>query len=530
MDKGELINNIKSKYILDCIFNYIKDKNFQLKLFLYSKKFQLKFGINLNILKEIYLQKIDFDLDKYLYHFYLFYNDHLSIEYNNFLKEKKLNKEIIESIIYDIFENKEIKDIDEEDVDKINNNEKLINIESPLFNILSKTKNFSKIFTIYIKQTIIDEYKLKENYIKFFENLNKLDIKYTSIYYRLKDINKLGYLKEININFNKIKRLKIQIGYAFKNKDIKNSNAEIIVKNFFDTLFSFNNIENNLIYLDINFTKYEVKSELFEKINNFKSLRYLYLKNIYFKKNFIFKLNELKLLSLQSCKNVKLSSGKLKELNISLINTRNINLLNKVNLKELNKLEFHWNKISNIDILKKVNLKELKELYLTWNNISNINVLEKVNFKDLKILNLFGNEISDINLLEKVNFKELKKLDLSDNGISDITILEKVNFKELKELYLNFNGISDITILEKVNFKELKELDLSFNKISDIHILEKVNFKELKELNLFCNNISDIIILEKVQFEKLEIFDLRHNKISDKNSIKQKLKIKRLNI
>ena len=32
MENGELINNIKSKHILNYIFNYIEDKNFKDKL------------------------------------------------------------------------------------------------------------------------------------------------------------------------------------------------------------------------------------------------------------------------------------------------------------------------------------------------------------------------------------------------------------------------------------------------------------------------------------------------------------------
>ena len=191
MDNDELINNIKSKYILNYIFNYIKDKNYKDKLFLYSKKYQVKFDIKLIGLKESYLKKINFDLDKYLYTKpNLFKKDSLEKEYNNFLLENKLNKERFENIISDIYENKEIKDIEEEDVDKIKDHEKLINIESPLFKILSKTKNFKKSFIIYISQRIIDEYKLKDEYIKIFEELNNLNINYASIFYNLKDITK----------------------------------------------------------------------------------------------------------------------------------------------------------------------------------------------------------------------------------------------------------------------------------------------------------------------------------------------------
>ena len=78
----------------------------------------------------------------------------------NFWKKTK-SKEKIDNFIYKIFNEKKIKDREEEVVDKIVENEKLINIESPLFNILSKTKNFGKVFTIYISQTIIDKYKVE---------------------------------------------------------------------------------------------------------------------------------------------------------------------------------------------------------------------------------------------------------------------------------------------------------------------------------------------------------------------------------
>ena len=88
---------------------------------------------------------MNFDLDKYLYvkpnSFKKYF---FTKEYNKFLMEKKVNKKKLENIIYNIFENEEIKDIDEEDVDKIKDHEKLINIESPLFKILSKTKILEK--------------------------------------------------------------------------------------------------------------------------------------------------------------------------------------------------------------------------------------------------------------------------------------------------------------------------------------------------------------------------------------------------
>ena len=43
------------------------------------------------------------------------------------------------------------------------NEENYINIDSPFFKILSKTKIFNEIFTIYISQKNIDKYKLEDD-------------------------------------------------------------------------------------------------------------------------------------------------------------------------------------------------------------------------------------------------------------------------------------------------------------------------------------------------------------------------------
>ena len=40
-----------------------------------------------------------------------------------------------------------------------------------------------------------------------FDKLNNENINYASIFYKLEYPNKINYLKEMNINFNKIKRL-----------------------------------------------------------------------------------------------------------------------------------------------------------------------------------------------------------------------------------------------------------------------------------------------------------------------------------
>ena len=61
--------------------------------------------------------------------------------------------------------------------------------------------------------------------------------------------NKINYLKEININFNKIKKLRLK--FDIYNNDKDDNTAQNEIKNFFEILFSFDNIENNLINLYI---------------------------------------------------------------------------------------------------------------------------------------------------------------------------------------------------------------------------------------------------------------------------------------
>ena len=148
MDTQDLINNIKSTYIAENIFDYINDKNFNIKLFFYSKKYQKKFDIKLIELKEKYLSKIGFYINDYLD--YSYEDSDLSKKYDDFLEKKNINKEKLENMIYDIYEYKTIKSIDEEDLGQLKNSfiEEKINIDSPLFNLISKTKYFEKIYNL----------------------------------------------------------------------------------------------------------------------------------------------------------------------------------------------------------------------------------------------------------------------------------------------------------------------------------------------------------------------------------------------
>ena len=91
----------------------------------------------------------------------------------NFCWKKKINKKKFEEIIYEILENKQEK--------KDKKDEIFIDIDSPLFEIISKINNFGNNYTIYISQRNIDN--SKNEYITIFDKLNKSNIKYLSIFY-----------------------------------------------------------------------------------------------------------------------------------------------------------------------------------------------------------------------------------------------------------------------------------------------------------------------------------------------------------
>ena len=502
---------IKSLYVLKDIFAYIRNENFPEKLFIHSKYFQKKLDLKFAYYKGKYLQKIGFDISEYLYIAQEKYKkDILTQNFNNFFVKKKFKKEEIKNMIFEVLDNEKPKYA-----------QKLINIDSPLFEIVFKTRNFSNYYTIYISQKNIDENKMKDIYINFYDKLNKSN-KFSSIFFRYKDKKAINYLKEFNVDFNKIKRLSLI-------QDSQGNEGDNDM--FFNTFFSFNKIENNLIYLNICFNVLiSVDTGLFKKINNFKSLRYLYLKNIKFSLLTI-KLDNLIVLSLQNVKGLNISDiicNKLEKLDFTYSN--NSELLNDINveeLKELKELNLNNNNIDGYDngVLEILNCKKLEKLNLSFNKIKWINgeKSKKVFCKELKVLKLNYNSITDINgFFENVKYEKLQLLDLDNNAIEKIDSFEKANFKELKELIFSYNIITDISVLSKIKLEKLEKLNLAFNKISNMDILEKCNFKELKELYLNYNynypyNISDIKILSK--FKKIEILRLDNNGISNINSL-----------
>ena len=172
MENKELLTKLKSKYLILTIFEYIKDDNIMLKLFVKSKYFQKKIDVDLFDYQQIFFNKNKFDFRDYFSTFDLYYDD--PEKYNkDELKNKIKDKAIILQIDIKSIEKYVVKFYKK--YGKNLNYENKINIDifSPFFLELSKNEFFKNIFIIPISMRIIEKFNLQNEYIKAFEGINK---------------------------------------------------------------------------------------------------------------------------------------------------------------------------------------------------------------------------------------------------------------------------------------------------------------------------------------------------------------------
>ena len=389
MENQELIDKIKSKYLLENIFKYIPNINFKLSLFFYSKSFQEKCSIKLENYKEKFIERMNgYDISEFLYS-KVYKKDYLKKKYEKFLLEKRFKAKQFEKFLYSFLENEKINE------QKIiqDKSEIIINIDSPLLEVLSKTKNFEKKYTINISQLDIDKFNLKQDYITYFNKLNQSNIKFYSLLYQIDDLNKMNYLGELNIDFKKIKKLTIE-SRGDKNNCFSNIKQ---IKKF----LGFFSMSNNLIYLNINldFGNFKEDYGFFEKINNCKLLNYLYVKNLHYNKQFSIKLKYLKILSLRNCYDLQIENIFCDILEIlDFSNSRRITFKCKNN--------------------QCINLNKLKELDLSYSHFD-LKQLKYLNCNNLEVLKLESNQITNIKITEERGFD--KREDMMDikQGLSN---------------------------------------------------------------------------------------------------------------
>ena len=358
-----LLGKLKSTFILQKILGFIKDKKVILKLFVHSKSLQNKLGIKLMDYQKVFFKNLYFEN-------YLCFN--ISCDNNddiNFDKDKLKNtlKDDLLKIKFDyknIINNKEYliyyfqkyyKELNEEGIDKMKENKILIDIYSPFFETLSETEFFSKLFNINIlPKIIIKKYNLTNDYINYFEKLNKIKSEFSSISIYNGGKDDFNDLNEYRINSNNLNNLIIFILNLNNNFSFYFNCKDEILKNM------------RSLRVDAKFIKHkEILTDSFENINNLKSLEELQLNDLIFKNTLTIKLYDLKKLYICNCKNISFDENK--PYNIEILELNNSEIIEPKVLFNFPKLKkyfinnifgkYNWN-ISIFDIIK--NTKYLK--------------------------------------------------------------------------------------------------------------------------------------------------------------------------
>ncbi len=450
---NSILHKIKSQYIIRIVFSYIdyENKNFSLKLFNHSKIFQKKLGMGLCNYQEKFFKEKGVLLPKYLsfknntkqyYNLKKYDKEILKKKLKNVLSKNKFDeKDLLQYLInyYDnLFQNKDI----------LKEDENIIDIYSPFFEVLSKEKFFKDLFIIPINIKNIKQYKLKDDYISAFKQLNSV---YPKLNLTYSDINDINYLKDLEINFNLIESLIIEPeddNYIYNNNSI------------FSVISSLPNLKDNLIYLEVKGTIKEYSKYNFndgsipddndqDKINDFKSLKVLKLTNFEFNNVLTLKISNLEELYLNNCKTIAFTDDACPNLKKLSLISNTIQSDIKIKCPVLNELQFYGDYCN---ILDYNSLTKLKNLFIEYCDIDKYTVspLEYVSFERSNF------KIEKENLRKLISVKTLRKIKIKLSEINDneIAKIEDKNYSVEELNIICYNQKTDCEILiYKVNFQ-----------------------------------------------------------------------------
>ena len=475
------IGKIKSKYILNGIFDYISNENYKLKLFIHSKELQDKYNIKIEykycLLKEhlkpkeyIKLDTINGKLDTN--YFYTNLNNLL-----NYINISLSESKQISQIIYEDFIKNERKEKNKSGgyTDYLST----IDIYSPFIEFaISNDYHF-----INIPLKDIEKYKLKDDYISFFkkENLPKK----LKVLISLRNSLQLEIIKDLNIDFSLVN----QLVFVFINSYSFDLNSK--TDPFFNLLYSLIKMPNqNLQVLDLYFdNQYKINDDIFSNwFNGLIQLKELKFKRLTFLDNFTINLPKLQILKLIYCVNVAINNK-----NVS----KNLKFLELVGtpLKNLNSFE----NLEDLEIIQTeestngIDFKSLKKLkYFKANNdylIDNIKFfpsIEKLNYSP-KYFKCY-NTVNENNILDIIiSNKSLKTI------ISEFYFLTD---SQLDSISKTNDTIEDITLL-RIQGQDY-DIQSFLKKFKNIHKL-RIENKEKGEIgeSLFSN--SNIITIEELE-------------------------------
>ena len=528
MDKPLLLEKITSKYIFQTIFSYIKFKNIKIHLFKYSKLLQKKIDLSLVDYKVNYIKNLNLPLYDYL--------DNTE----NFDKNYKYKKLKDDMIKYRFNMNDLLAYTDDLYQEYIKNNEipnpddliDTIDIYSPLFDPFSLKEFFEKFFFLKIPIKLIKNYNLLNDYIVAFDKLNKLNSNYPTLELQIKDGNDMEYLKRLNLNFTKLKKLTI---------DTEKDDGFISSYNcLYENLFTLPDIQHNLVSLEIeggkpqkdyNINSYSDEDEengeeededeeilkIFENLNKFESLEKLIMRNFVFQKTFTFKLNKLKELYLFDCLDIAFTENSCLNLKTLFLNSNSINIpVKSLTLPELENFEYSGNFMK----YSESNESEGEDGYEDEDNKNN-NLIDYESLKRLKFLN--------INISDFANYinSPLESVEICEGSYSNSNEEEKKMIENL----LSIRTLKIVKIqLYKISADEIKEIEGESKSIEELKLILDVNHNEYDLFNLQKKfpNLSSLEFVASNSYTKnfiIEIIEDTSFKV-DKLSISGRLYIK----
>ena len=482
MESLDLLQGIKSTYIIDNVFEYVENKSFKYKLLINSKKLQKLLKIDIQDYK-----KLSYEFTNYqnFSNFLLFTENSKSIkdlkeQFQKDIKNYKLSEEIFINDFSEIYFNKVYNNYkSKEEINKnILGNHLDIDIYSPFYESLKTKDIFEKLFAIHIPLRFIRGKNLKDDYIKAINDLYKYNPSFGSFHFELNEYNDydLTNFQDLNQNIKIMKKLIIDFAghrdnFFYESEIFKNK----IREKFFLNLFSNSNIKDNLLYLEI---KLKYPSELpefnYENLNDLKLLEELRLENLCSTKGFSLKLNNLKYLYLNQCQNILLSENS--SSNLIILNLfRDEGICNykgqKLKCPKLEKFKICFCKENYSNIFDFKSFQSLK-YFLRVNSNDFLELgnapLEKV-YISSKCPN-FSKEI-EIKILRKlIEIRTLKevKIDLEYMNNDDIEFIEGEN-QSVEKLIVNIRKEdlftdSEIILFNLQNkFPNLKEIYIHIN-------------------------------------------------------------------
>ena len=464
-----LIEKVKSKYILNTIFDYISNNDYKLKLFIHSKTLQNKFDLQIeyrySFLKEylsvkefILLDLINEKLDTN--YFYKNLNNILDFIHLNLEESKQISKIIYKNYIKEQTKNRKIY--------KYTDFLSTIDIYSPFIEFA----NSNDFHFINIPLDDIQKYNLKNDYISFFKKQNENDTK-MKILIRLKNAKQIDELNELNIDFSKI----YQLVFVYINNFYYSNSKDIKKDPFLNSIYSLINLPNNLEVLDLYFDKhYSIGDVYFPKwFNSLTNLKELKIRGLDFTSKLIISLPKLEIIILNFCENIdflhEIVDKNVKY--VELINTPLISM-NQHNFKNLEELKisksglYHINinfscltklkkySVSHLDLVEKISLFPLLEEFTFLPNPLYGSEYNNGRIFDLIISNKTLKKIT-IELPLLIN-KDLEQKSIMNENINDITLIKEYDSNYNLELLLK-----KFTNIKKLKLETKKEYNVSFS-------------------------------------------------------------------